>query len=68
MTDNRDVVITEEEDVCVVCGKRIYEWEHIEHIIPYANVHKECAKTLKHRSKVIVKHRRENGDPKKKIK
>ena len=57
MRENKDVSIVKDEMVCVICGKRIYEWEHIEHIIPYVNLHKECAKKLKHRTKIIAKRR-----------
>jgi hypothetical protein len=57
MRENKDVSIVKDEMVCIICGKRIYEWEHIEHIIPYVNLHKECAKTLKHKRHVIAKRR-----------
>jgi hypothetical protein len=57
MRENKDVSIVKDEMICVICGKRIYEWEHIEHIIPYVNLHKECAKKLKHRTKIIAKRR-----------
>ncbi len=57
MRENKDVSIVKDEMVCVICGKRIYEWEHIEHIIPYVNLHKECAKTLKHKTRIIAKRR-----------
>ena len=57
MRENKDVTIVKDEMICVICGKRIYEWEHIEHIIPYVNLHKECAKKLKHRTRVIIRRR-----------
>lgn len=57
MNENKDVSVYEKDEICAVCGKRIYEWEHIEHIIPYVNLHKECAKTLKHKRRVITKRR-----------
>ena len=57
MRENKDVSIVKDEMVCIICGKRIYEWEHIEHIIPYVNLHKECAKKLKHKTRVITKRR-----------
>ena len=57
MRENKDVSIVKDEMICVICGKRIYEWEHIEHIIPYVNLHRECAKKLKHRTKIIAKRR-----------
>jgi hypothetical protein len=65
MGENKDISVYEDDEICVVCGKRIYDWEHIEHIIPYVNVHKECAKKLKHKNRVIVKNRRVNGKNKK---
>ena len=58
MLENKDVSIVKDEMVCVICGKRIYEWEHIEHIIPYVNLHRSCAKKLKHKRSVIFKKRR----------
>ncbi len=57
MRENKDVSIVKDEMICVICGKRIYEWEHIEHIIPYVNLHKSCAKTLKHKTRVITRRR-----------
>ena len=57
MRENKDVSIVKDEMICVICGKRIYEWEHIEHIIPYVNLHRECAKTLKHKRRVIARRR-----------
>lgn len=57
MRENKDVSVVVDEMICVICGKRIEEWEHIEHIIPYVNLHKACAKKLKHKTKVIAKRR-----------
>ena len=57
MRENKDVSIVKDEMICVICGKRIYEWEHIEHIIPYVNLHKECAKKLKHKTRTIIRRR-----------
>ncbi|MEM3191456.1 MAG: hypothetical protein QW478_04305 [Candidatus Micrarchaeaceae archaeon] len=57
MRENKDVSIVKDDMICVVYGKRIYEWEHIEHIILYVNIHKECAKKLKHKTKFVAKRR-----------
>ena len=57
MRKNKDVSIVEDDMICAVCGKHIEEWEHIEHIIPYVNIHKECGKKLKHKTMVIAKRR-----------
>lgn len=59
MPENKDISVYEEDNVCAICGKRIYEWEHIEHIIPYINVHKDCANKLKHKNRIILKKRRD---------
>lgn len=58
---NKDLIVVDEIDagICVICGKKIYEWEHVEHIIPYINVHKECGKSIKIRRKLKVKRCRE---------
>jgi len=55
---NKDISVVEDGEVCAICGKRIYIWEHVEHIIPYVNVHKECAKKLKIKTRIVVKKRR----------
>ncbi len=46
MGENKDVSVYEEDEICFLCGKRIYEWGHTEHIIPYVNLYKEYAKKL----------------------
>ena len=47
-----------EEDICVICGKHIEEWEHIIHVIPYISVHKECAGHIKNRKHLTKTRRR----------
>lgn len=47
------------KDVCPVCGRPIYEWEHVEILLPSSSikVHKECGVVLKHKRKLMIKRR-----------
>jgi hypothetical protein len=56
--ENVDYAVMKDEDICVVCGKQMYDWEHIVHIIPYISVHKECADHIKNRKRLTKTRRK----------
>jgi hypothetical protein len=51
-----DYIVSKDTEICVVCGKEIHEWEHIETYYG-VNSHKECSKVFKNKRKVKLKSR-----------
>lgn len=51
-----DYIVSKREEVCVVCGKEIHKWEHVERFYG-VNSHKKCSKVFKNRRVVKRKER-----------